>query len=71
MLWQTTALAFIVLLLVVGGMSLGVILSGRPIKGSCGGLSALSGGAHCGVCGRDRRDSSESDCGQQSPASRA
>ena len=71
MLWQTIALAFIVLLLVVGGMSLGVILSGRPITGTCGGLSALSGGERCGVCGRDRRDSSESDCGKQRPSLRA
>ncbi len=64
MLLQTTALAFIVLLLVVAGMAVGVIISGRRITGSCGGLSAISGVGRCGVCGRDLRDSSQTDCGK-------
>lgn len=48
----TFALAFGVLLLIVLGMSLGVIFSGRTIKGSCGGLNAVSGADHCLVCKR-------------------
>lgn len=49
----TFALAFAVLLLIVLGMSLGVIFSGRTIKGSCGGLNAVSGADHCLVCKRE------------------
>jgi uncharacterized protein len=46
----TFLLAFIVLLLVVVGMSLGVMLMGKTIKGSCGGLNAISGTDKCLVC---------------------
>ncbi|WP_185230526.1 (Na+)-NQR maturation NqrM [Teredinibacter franksiae] len=44
-------LAFIVLLLVVAGMAIGVILSDKPIKGSCGGLSAVGIDSNCEICG--------------------
>ena len=72
MLVQTIVIAFIVLLLVVAGMAVGVIVSGRRITGSCGGLSALSSIDRCGVCGRDLvGDTSQSDCGKQGPEARA
>ncbi|MEM9357451.1 MAG: (Na+)-NQR maturation NqrM [Pseudomonadota bacterium] len=50
---ETFALAFIILMLAVLGMSLGVIISGRTIKGSCGGLNALSDADQCLVCNKE------------------
>lgn len=67
MLVQTIGIAFVVFLLVVAGMAVGVIFSGRRISGSCGGLSALSGVDRCGVCGRDLHDTSPTDCRKQGP----
>lgn len=46
----TYLLAFGVLLLVVLGMSVGAIVMGRTIKGSCGGLNAVAGADKCLVC---------------------
>ena len=62
---ETVLLAFAVLLLVVAGMAVGVVFSGRRITGSCGGLSALPGVDQCGVCGRDLREISETEGGKQ------
>ncbi|MGH1349415.1 MAG: (Na+)-NQR maturation NqrM [Methyloligellaceae bacterium] len=50
---MTFLIAFIVLLLITLGMSLGVILMNKPIKGSCGGLNAIAGADHCVVCKRE------------------
>jgi hypothetical protein len=44
-------LTFLVMLTVVAAMAIGVILSNKPIKGSCGGLSALGMKESCMVCG--------------------
>ncbi len=71
MLIQTMALAFIVFLVVVAGMAVGAIFSGRRLAGTCGGLSAIPGVDKCGVCGRDLRATSGSDCGKQEPTARA
>lgn len=49
----TIFLTFIILLLVVTGMALGVILRGKPIKGSCGGIASLGMGKACDICGGD------------------
>lgn len=49
----TFLIAFILLLLVVTGMALGVMLKGKTIKGSCGGLNAISGADKCVVCQKD------------------
>ena len=62
MLLQTIAVAFVVMLLVVVGMAVGVIFSGRRITGSCGGLNALPGAERCGVCGLELRDGAPADC---------
>ncbi|MEW2915844.1 MULTISPECIES: (Na+)-NQR maturation NqrM [Ruegeria] len=50
---STFILAFILLALVMVGMSLGVMLMGKTIKGSCGGLNAISGADKCVVCHKD------------------
>tara|TARA_A100001015_G_scaffold53684_1_gene58856 strand:+ start:367 stop:519 length:153 start_codon:yes stop_codon:yes gene_type:complete len=33
-------------------MSLGVMLMGKNIKGSCGGLNAISGSDKCAICNK-------------------
>lgn len=49
----TFILAFFLLLIVMVGMALGVMLMGKTIKGSCGGLNAISGADKCVVCQKD------------------
>ncbi len=50
---QTVLIAFSVFMLAVIGMSVGAMVTGRRLKGSCGGLSAIEGAGPCTVCGRD------------------
>lgn len=50
---ETFMLTFILLLLVTLGMAVGVMIHGRTIKGSCGGLNAISGADKCVVCSKD------------------
>ena len=50
---QTLLLTFALFGLVMLGMAVGVIFSGRRIKGSCGGLNAISGADHCLVCKKE------------------
>ena len=50
---MTFVLTLIVLLLVVLGMSIGLIMGGKSIKGSCGGMSALGIDTACDICGGD------------------
>ncbi|MCF7980829.1 MAG: (Na+)-NQR maturation NqrM [Pseudomonadales bacterium] len=45
---------FLVMLFIVLAMSVGVLFGGKPIKGSCGGLSAIGMKSACEVCaGKD------------------
>ncbi len=44
-------LTFVVLGVVILAMSIGVLLGGKPIKGSCGGMSALGMDTVCDICG--------------------
>lgn len=45
---------FGVMVLVIVAMSVGVIFSNKPIKGSCGGMSALGMDVACEICGGDK-----------------
>jgi len=49
----TFVLTFVVLMIVVLGMALGVMLMGKRIKGSCGGLNAIGDADHCLVCNKE------------------
>jgi hypothetical protein len=44
---------FGLLLVVMLGMAAGVLLMGRSIKGSCGGLNAIADADQCLVCKKD------------------
>ena len=48
-------IALVVLLLIVAGMSVGVMMGRQPLKGSCGGVGAALGEANytCEICGGD------------------
>ena len=48
----TTALSFVVILLVIAGMSVGVMNGRRAISGSCGGLN----GGKCELCSGKCKD---------------
>ena len=50
---STFVLAFGFFVIVMAGMAIGVMLSGRTIKGSCGGLNAVEGADHCLVCKKE------------------
>ena len=60
---MTTFLAaFLVFLLVVLGMALGMIVQGKRLSGSCGGLNRIDGIDACGACGRSRDDPARAKC---------
>jgi hypothetical protein len=48
-------LSVCILLAVVAAMSIGVIMGREPIKGSCGGMSALGMDTACDICGGDAK----------------
>ena len=50
---ETFVLTFVIFLIIIVIMSLGVILMNKNIKGSCGGLNAISGSDKCSVCNKD------------------
>lgn len=50
---MTFVFTFIILMLVILGMAIGLIVKGKPIKGSCGGMSALGMDTACDICGGD------------------
>lgn len=47
----TLLLAFAAMLIILGGMAVGVMFGRQPIKGSCGGMSAVGIDAECEICG--------------------
>ena len=50
---STFVLSFGLFVIVMAGMAIGVMLSGRTIKGSCGGLNAVAGADLCLVCKKE------------------
>ncbi len=48
---MTLLLSFLIFLLLIAGMSVGVIFANKPIKGSCGGLSNIGLQSACMICG--------------------
>ena len=44
---------FCFIALVVAAMAIGVIFKDQPIKGSCGGMSAIGIDTACDICGGD------------------
>lgn len=50
----TILLTFFILLLIVAGMAVGLIVRGKPIKGTCGGIASLGLGQACEICGGDQ-----------------
>ncbi len=55
----TFILAFVFIALMVAGMALGLIFKGRPLKGSCGGMSSLGMETACEICGGDTKKCDE------------
>lgn len=49
----TFFLTFCLLLMIMTGMALGVIFMNKRIKGSCGGLNAISDADQCLVCKKE------------------
>lgn len=57
-------LAFLVMLIVVGGMAVGVMAGRKPIAGSCGGLAALGVDGECEICGGNPAACDSADAGE-------
>ncbi|WP_421682002.1 (Na+)-NQR maturation NqrM [Stutzerimonas urumqiensis] len=56
---MTWLIVFGVMLLVVLGMSIGVIMGRKPIAGSCGGIANLGIEKECSICGGSREKCEE------------
>jgi hypothetical protein len=59
-------LALGILLLLIAGMSIGVLMGRKPIAGSCGGMAALGMEVECEICGGDTTRCVEPEAGPQS-----
>lgn len=44
-------LTLAIIAVVIIAMSVGVLFAGKPIKGSCGGMSAIGIDTECDICG--------------------
>lgn len=44
------------MLIIIAGMAIGSIVANKPIKGSCGGLSALGMKTDCMICGGNEKE---------------
>ncbi|MBK1872038.1 (Na+)-NQR maturation NqrM [Marinobacter sp. 1-3A] len=47
----TFLLVLMIVVLLVAGMSVGVIFGRKPISGTCGGIGALGISSSCDICG--------------------
>lgn len=64
-------ITFVVFALVLSAMAVGVVFANKPIKGSCGGMSALGIDTACDICGGDpqRCDEEQQTSAKDSPDS--
>jgi hypothetical protein len=51
---EMIVVVFVFMLVVMGLMAVGVLMGGKPIAGSCGGMSAIGMESACDVCGGDK-----------------
>ena len=56
--------AFVFMALIILAMSVGVIISKKPIKGTCGGIAALGMDQSCDICGGDTNKCDEENSSQ-------
>lgn len=63
---EVMVMTFAALMFVVIAMSVGVLLGRKPIKGSCGGMSALGMDTACDICG-----GKPSECENENPDAKA
>ncbi|MCH8496839.1 MAG: (Na+)-NQR maturation NqrM [Marinobacter sp.] len=49
----TFFLVFLIVGILLAGMSIGVIMGREPIKGTCGGIGAMGMDGSCDLCGGD------------------
>lgn len=68
---MTWLIAFVVMLLVVLGMSVGVIMGRKPIAGSCGGIANLGIEKECSICGGSREKCEEVNAGKSERSDQA
>lgn len=58
-------LTLAIMLVIVAGMAVGVLAGRSPIKGSCGGMSALGIDTECEICGGDPNKCESSEAPQK------
>jgi len=63
---EVMLMTFAALMFIVIAMSVGVLLGRKPIKGSCGGMSALGMDTACDICG-----GKPSECDSENPKTNA
>lgn len=51
---QIVLITLVFLLIIFAAMAVGLMFGRGPIKGSCGGIAALTGERTCDLCGGDR-----------------
>ena len=57
---STFLLVLLIVVLLIAGMSVGVIFGRKPISGTCGGIGALGISASCDICGGNTQKCEES-----------